>query len=91
MEKVGSLSPEGKGTSLLFVVAWNRPDLWDYFRRRFSGIAHVQVILDRRRVERRKTAEAREAERRGAERRRRAGLEDELRSSGFAITRLEDQ
>ena len=90
MEKVGSLSPEGKGTSLLFVVAWNRPDLWDYFRRRFSGIAHVQVILDRRRVERRKTAQAREAERRGAERRR-SGLDDELRSSGFAITRLESQ
>ena len=79
-----------KAVTLLFLVAWDRPDLWDYFRRWFSGIETVQVTLDRRRGERRKATQAHEPGRRRAARRRQPSLDDEVHSSGFAITRLED-
>ena len=69
----------------LFIVAWNRPDLWDYWKRWFSGVENVEVILDRRRGERRQTPRVFEPERRGAERRCREDVDDELRSAGFAI------
>ena len=71
----------------LFIVAWDRPDLWDYWRRWFSGVEDVQVILDRRRGDRRHTARAHEPERRGADRRSQPGIDEELRSLGFAIIR----
>src|SRR4030065_453397 len=37
---------------LLFIVAWKRPDLWDYLRRWFAEVGEVQVLLDRPRGER---------------------------------------
>ena len=64
---------------LLLIVAWNRPDLW---RRWFGGLEEVQVVLDQR-----QRGEAHEPERRRADRRNPAGIEEELDSSGFAITR----
>ena len=72
-------------TSHLFIVAWNRPDLWDYWKRWFAGVESVEVILDRRRGERRQAPQAFEPERRGAERRGRQDIDDELRTGGFAI------
>lgn len=69
----------------LFIVAWDRPDLWDYWRRWFSGVENVQVILDRRRGERRRVVEPHEPERRRGDRRRVPGIEGELQSVGFAI------
>jgi hypothetical protein len=69
----------------LFIVAWNRPDLWDYWKRWFSGVENVEVILDRRRGERRRAPQAFEPERRRAERRSRSDIDDELRNGGFAI------
>ena len=69
----------------LFIVAWNRPDLWDYWKRWFSGVENVEVILDRRRGERRRAPQDFEPERRGAERRCREDVDDELRTAGFAI------
>ena len=77
----------GKMTSLLLIVAWNRPDLWDLWRRWFSGIDDVQVILDRRRGARRQRVQAHEPERRGADQRRQLELEEELHSDGFVLTR----
>jgi len=71
----------------LFIVAWDRPELWDYWRRWFSGVEEVQVILDRRRGERRQAGQAHESERRRSDRRSRPGIEDELRTVGFAIVR----
>jgi len=71
----------------LFIVAWDRPELWDYWRRWFSGMEEVQVILDRRRGERRQAGQAHEPERRRSDRRRQPGIEDELRTVGFAIVR----
>ncbi|MBI3031796.1 MAG: hypothetical protein HYY64_20010 [Candidatus Rokubacteria bacterium] len=72
-------------TSHLFIVAWNRPDLWDYWKRWFAGVENVEVILDRRRGERRQSPQAFEPERRRTERRGQAGVDDELRTAGFAI------
>ena len=76
-----------KMTSLLLIVAWNRPDLWALWRRWFSGIDDVQVILDRRRGARRQRAQPHQPDRRGADRRRQPPIDDELRSTGFAISR----
>lgn len=70
--------------SHLFIVAWNRPDLWDYWKRWFAGVENVEVILDRRRGERRQARQTFEPDRRQADRRQ-AGIEDELGSLGFAI------
>ena len=78
---------DGKMTSLLLIVAWNRPDLWDLWRRWFGGVAEVRVVLDQRRGERRQNGATHDPERRRAERRSQPGLEDELRSTGFALTR----
>ena len=71
--------------SHVFIVAWNRPDLWDYWKRWFTGVETVEVILDRRRGERRRARQTFEPERRQTDRRGPAGVEDELRSLGFAI------
>ncbi len=81
--------PQVKGmmATHIFIVAWDRPDLWDYWRRWFSGVEDVQVILDRRRGERRRAARAHEPERRRTDRRTEPGIEAELRSTGFAIVR----
>ena len=70
--------------SHLFIVAWNRPDLWDYWKRWFAGVENVEVILDRRRGERRQASQGNDPERR-QERRRRTDIDDEIQSMGFAI------
>ena len=72
---------------LLLIVAWNRPDLWDLWRRWFSGVDHVQVILDRRQGPRQERNHPPEADRREVDRRRQPPIDDELRSTGFALTR----
>src|SRR4030067_25601 len=36
---------------LLLIVAWNRPDLWDLWRRWVAGVEEVQVVLDQGRGE----------------------------------------
>jgi len=71
----------------LFIVAWDRPDLWDYWRRAFPGVKGVQVILDRRRGERRRLLHPHEPARRREDRRRQS-IDDELRNKGFAIVRV---
>lgn len=71
--------------SHLFIVAWDRPDLWDYWRRWFAGVEDVQVILDRRRGERRREPQAYEPERRATDRRGLPGIEEDLRTTGFAF------
>ncbi len=73
-------------SSLLFLVAWDRPDLWDYLRRWFSEVENVEVVLDRRRGERRRSAGPEGPERRRTPRRRQPALDAEVRATGFAIT-----
>lgn len=69
----------------LFVVAQNKPDLCDYLRGWFSGIATVQVMLDRRQGERRQRAETNEPRRRRGDRRSQKEIDTEIRQTGFAI------
>lgn len=73
--------------SLLIVVARDRLELWELWRAWFSGIEGVEVILDRRRGERQEPVEPHDPERPRVDRRRDPAVEDELRSSGSAITR----
>ena len=73
---------------LLWIVARDQPDLYEYLSRRFSGVQEVRVILDRRHTERRTFAEPYQPERRRAE--RRSKLKDALlRSQGLVVVRLE--
>jgi hypothetical protein len=72
---------------LLLIVAWDRPDLWDLWRRWFVGVEEVHVVLDRRRGPRQERAQPHEPDRREADRRRQPSIDDELRSTGFALTR----
>ncbi len=69
----------------LLIVAWDRPDLWDYWRRWFTGLEGVEVILDRRRGERRQSVDPHEPERRRGDRRAFPGIDEDLRTAGFAI------
>lgn len=68
---------------VLVVVARGRESLSERLAQTFAGIPDVAVILDRRRRERRQRSRPREPERR-----RRPGIDNDLRSSGFAIVRL---
>ena len=73
----------------IFIVARDRPDLYRYLSRTFADADNVHVIWDRRAGERRVTSiDVRRPERRRAERRRRASVEPELRSVGYAFITL---
>jgi hypothetical protein len=74
----------------VFIVARDRPDLYRYLSQTFADADNVQVIWDRRAGERRATAiTVRLPERRVADRRRRAAVEDELRSVGYAFITID--
>ena len=70
---------------LQFIVARDRLDFWDFWTRWFSGVAEVQLILDRRKGERRQQVQPHEPERRGGDRRRQPNIDEEVRDTGFAI------
>ena len=69
----------------IFIVARDRPDLYRYHSQTFSDAENVQVIWDRRDGDRRDIAAGRPLERRHSERRRRASVEHELRTVGYAF------
>ena len=69
----------------IFIVARDRPDLYRYLSQTFSDAENVQVIWDRRDGDRRDIAAGRLLERRHSERRRRASVEHELRTVGYAF------
>jgi hypothetical protein len=70
----------------IFIVARDRPDLYRYLSQTFADAENVQVISDRRGGERRTVSvTARTPERRHGERRRRAGVEHDLRTVGYAF------
>jgi hypothetical protein len=74
----------------IFIVARDRPDLYRYLSQTFADAENVQVIWDRRAGERRVASTgARRPERRRAERRRRASVEQELRTVGYAFISIE--
>ena len=71
----------------IFIVARDRPDLYRYLSQTFADAENVQVIWDRRAGERRAAAAApvRVPERRHSDRRRRATVEHDLRTAGYAF------
>ena len=74
----------------IFIVARDRPDLYRYLSQTFADAENVQVIWDRRAGERRVASiEARRPERRRSDRRRRATVEQELRTVGYAFISIE--
>jgi len=74
----------------IFIVARDRPDLYRYLSQTFADAENVQVIWDRRAGERRVASiAARRPERRRSDRRRRASVEQELRTVGYAFISIE--
>ncbi len=69
----------------LFVVAHDKPELFEYLRGWFSGIPTVQVVLDRRQGVRHQRAEINEPVRRRRDRRSQEEIDMEIRQTGFAI------
>ena len=69
----------------LFIVARQLPLVYDNLRQQFGREPNVQVIVDRR-----KETRPRSASEGQAERRQRAGVDERLRSMGYAFVRLDD-
>jgi len=72
---------------LLFIVSRDQHDLHDYLTKEFRRDQQIQIILDRRRADRRRHFEPRTAEQRQAARRRAMGMDEQMRSVGFAVVR----
>ncbi len=73
-------------TRLLLIVAKDQPDLLEYWKRWFSGLPTVEVVLDRRQGNRRQRPEMAEPGQRQGDRRQRP-IDGELRTTGFDIVR----
>jgi hypothetical protein len=73
---------------LLFIVDQKHRDLHAYLTKEFARDEEIDVIMDRRTGERRRGQSApRASERRREGRRRAPGVEEQLRSIGFAVVR----
>ncbi len=71
---------------LLFVVARERPDLYEFLLRAFSDAPEVDVLLDRRLGERRRRHDPCGVERRREERRRNRN-DDSVSGFGWTLVR----
>ena len=69
----------------LLIVPRDRPDLYEYLKRQFSGVENFEVLLDRRRGERRQRNISHEPDRRRGQRRRQP--ESYRRTDWFVIAR----
>lgn len=74
----------------LVIVARDRPELHDDFRRRFNDDSSVSVIFDRRIGQRRQMAIVRDADRRDTERRQtEEDAQAKLWVAGYVIVRAD--
>jgi len=74
----------------LYIVARDRPDLYEYLAHTFAQEPDVEVILDRRRADRYPQPERRavpRGDRRFADRRLAAQVSYDLRTLGYAFVR----
>ena len=73
----------------LFIVARDRADLYRYLSQTFADAENVDVIWDRREGERRRISNGASPDRRRRERRGRPGVDDELKTVGYAFLVLD--
>src|SRR5262249_59024999 len=73
----------------LLVVARHRRELYEEIKRAFAGHESVEVILDRRMGERRQDNEGPQPDRRRRSRRNRPGIDEQLRTIGWALLLLD--
>ncbi len=75
----------------LCIVGRDQPDLFDHLIREFSKDMEALVLLDRRRGDRRRGSPRHAPDRRGTDRRRQPGIDQDIRSIGFMVTRLQPE
>jgi len=73
----------------LFIVARDRADLYRYLSQTFADAENVEVIWDRREGERRRISNGSTPERRRRDRRVRLGVDEDLRTVGYAFLALD--
>jgi hypothetical protein len=87
IEALRSERAERKNEFVAYIVARDRPELYERLRGNFVNEPDAQVILDRRCGRRRQRPETRSPERRKADRRSRSLVDANLRSLGWAVVR----
>ncbi len=85
IEALRSELAEGKNTFVAYIVARDRPELYERLRGNFVNDPDAQVILDRRCGGRRQRPGTHSPERRKADRRWRPLVDANLRSLGWAV------
>jgi len=83
-------NPETHRPRYLIVVSREQPDLWRHLRQLFTGIAGVDIVLDRRHGGRWQWAQSRAFEERGEDRRRPRNLDAGLSHRSFVIVNPEE-
>ena len=71
----------------LYIVARDRPELYEQLKGNFTDEPDVHVILDRRFGERRRRRDGRSPERRQADRRSRPLVDANVRALGWGVVR----
>jgi hypothetical protein len=82
--------PETHRPRYLIVVSREQPDLWRHLRQLFTGIAGVDIVLDRRHGGRWQWTQSRVYEERGDDRRRPRNLDAGLSHRSFVIVNPEE-
>lgn len=79
--EIGTTEGRTKGNRVhyLIIVARTQSGLYEHLKEAFSGDKKVEVILDRR-----------QSQRRRGDRRRRSDIDEQLRSLGCVVARVED-
>jgi len=75
------------GALSVIIVAREQQDLWRSLVHEFQDVAHIQILLDRRRGERRTPWGPVTYDRRGSERRSLPRLEDDLHARQYMLVR----
>ena len=83
-------NPETHRPRYLIVVSREQPDLWRHLRQLFTGIAGVDIVLDRRHGGRWQWAQSQACAERGEDRRRPRNLDAGLSHRSFVIVNPED-
>lgn len=72
---------------VVYIVARERPDLYDFLDRHFAGEEGVRIVTDRRQGERRQRDTSHPGDQRRADRRAQRYLDEQISSLGWAVVR----